>query len=323
MNPLNEAQQLEFREKRNLYLFMICTALLSGNVIEFMNLSRKKHLMTDRKKVSKFTKVRGLKGPGAPSAPPIANEQGKFNFFIKKSTTITQYYHTGFPLTLKDALNPITLASFEDVLFRAEWQNGRFWEQRLENEKSAEKALMKSSKVRIQAKQDSNKCSIHGPDSECPKDLINSKIGDCLDKQFEYLLAMAESYKELLRRDDGGGEKVNRVNLWLQALSRVNTTACAHMKGIRNDYIMVLVGYLVNGELKGPFEDHPTENLQPLTQAIATYIAKRALKDDDDKKVPLNPASDTIENFMNECPIVEEGAFALLALSGNLFNFRR
>ena len=183
---------------------------------------------------------------------------------------------------------------------------------------------MKSSKARILAKQDSNKCSIHMVnDGECPKDLINSKIGDCLDKQFEYLLAMAESYKELLRRDDGGGEKINRVNLWLQALSRVNKTACAHMKGIRNDYIMVLVGYLVNGELKGPFEDLPTENLQPLTQAIATYIAKRALKDDDDKKVPLNPASDTIENFMNECPSVEEGAFALLALSGNLFNFRR
>lgn len=212
-----------------------------------------------------------------------------------------------------------------DILFRAEWQNGRFWEQRQANEKSAEKAIMKSSKARILAKQDSNKCSIHihGPDGDCPKDLINSKIGDCLDKQFEYLLAMAESYKELLRRDDGGGEKVNRVNLWLQALSRVNKTACAHMKGIRNDYIMVLVGYLVNGELKGPFEDLPSENLQPLTQAIATYIAKRELKSDDDKKVPLNPASDTIENFMNECPHVEEGAFALLALSGNLFNFRR
>lgn len=145
-----------------------------------------------------------------------------------------------------------------------------------------------------------------------------------MDKQFEYLLAMAESYKELLRSDDISGDKVNRVNLWLQALSRIDKSACVHMKGIRNDYIMVLVGYLVNGELKGPFEDIPTEHLQPLTQAIATYIAKRALKDDlMEKQVPLNPASDTIENFMNECPNVEEGAFALLALSGNIFNFRR
>lgn len=241
---------------------------------------------------------------------------------MQSSKNIIRYYHTGFPHSLKDAINPMKLASLEDTLFRAEWQNCRFWEQRLENEKSAEKALMKSSKFRMQAKH-SNKCSIHGPDGDCPKDLINSKIGGCLDKQFEYLLAMAESYKELLRKDDIGGSKFNRLNSWLQALSRVDKTACAHMKGIRNDYIMVLVGYLVNGELKGPFEDLPTESLQPLTQAIATYIAKRALKVDDDKKVPLNPASDTIENFMNECPTVEEGAFALLALSGNLFNFRR
>lgn len=79
VNPLNEAQHLEFREKRNLYLFMICTALLSGNVIEFMNLSRKKHLTVDKKKISKYSKVRGMKGSGAPQAPPIANDQGKLN----------------------------------------------------------------------------------------------------------------------------------------------------------------------------------------------------------------------------------------------------
>jgi hypothetical protein len=233
---------------------------------------------------------------------------------------------TGFPHTLKDAINPIQLVTPEDIFFRAEWQNGQYWAQRLENEKSTQNALSKSSKVRIQPKKDNNnKCSIHGLDAECPKDTTNEKIGDCLDKQFEYLLAMAESYKELLKSDNvSGGDKVNRVNLWLQALSRIDKSACVYMKGIRNDYIMVLVGYLVNGELKGPFEDIPTEHLQPLTHAIATYIARRALKDDvSDKQVPLNPASDTIENFMNECPSVEEGAFALLALSGNIFNFRR
>lgn len=76
VNPLNEAQQLEFREKRNLYLFMICMGLLSGNVVEFMNLSRKKHLRIDKSKKSKFSKVRGMKGSMAPPKPSIANEQG-------------------------------------------------------------------------------------------------------------------------------------------------------------------------------------------------------------------------------------------------------
>lgn len=83
VNPLNEAQLLEFREKRNLYLFMICTALLSGNVIEFMNLSRKRHLKADKPKNSKFNKVRGMKGNLAPPLPSIANEQGKLYFYAK------------------------------------------------------------------------------------------------------------------------------------------------------------------------------------------------------------------------------------------------
>lgn len=44
-----------------------------------MNLSRKKHLTVDKKKISKYSKVRGMKGSGAPQAPPIANDQGKLN----------------------------------------------------------------------------------------------------------------------------------------------------------------------------------------------------------------------------------------------------
>lgn len=205
-------------------------------------------------------------------------------------------------------------------MFRAEWENGRFWERRIQNEKEAEKASMKSSKTRVQGKAKViSKCSVHGPDGECPEEKVHSKVGKCLDMQFEYLLAMADSYKDLLG-NDVNGDKIQRANLWLQALAMIDKTACTFMKGIRNDYAMVLVGYLVNGELKGPFEDLPPEVLQPLTQAIATYIEKRQMKNDD--QIPLNPAGDTIENFMCEVPSVEEGAFALLALSGNLFSSR-
>lgn len=76
----------------------------------------------------------------------------------------------------------------------------------------------------------------------------------------------------------------------------------------------------MNKELKGPFEDLPTERLQPLTQAIATYIEKRKKDGSGEKEdVPLNPVSDTVEAFMNTVPKIEEGAFAFLSLSGNLF----
>lgn len=301
VNPLNSAQPLELREKRNQYLFIICCGLLTGNVNSFLKIAKTKHLKSDKPKKSKFTKVAGttIGGKMAPQKAMIADDHG-------------------FPLSLATAINPMKLTTIDDVFEQAEWQNCRYWDRRLQNAKEAETALIKSSKFRIQSTKkgsDKRSCSVHGP-NECPQDLVNSKVGKCLDKQFEYLLALAESYKELLRND---GSKMSRVNLWLQALAKIDTSHCAHMKGIRNDYAMVLAGYLLNGELKGPFEDLPSANLMPLTKAIATYIAKRNFESRDKSKVPLNPAGDTIEAFMNNVPIIEEGAFALLSLSGNLF----
>lgn len=231
------------------------------------------------------------------------------------------YFFKGFPHTLKDALSPQKLIQSEDYCFIADWEKAKHWKRRLANAENAEKATVKaSSKQRVQGKKDISKCSVHGPDAECPPpEKSHKKVGDCLDKQFNYLLSLAEFYANGLI-NDANGDKNKRLNLWLQAISMIDPTSCIYMKGIRNDYAMVLVGYLVNGELKGPFEDLPPETLQPLTQAIATYIEKRNLKND--AKVPLNPAGETIENFMCEVPNVEEGAFALLALSGNLFNRR-
>lgn len=81
---------------------------------------------------------------------------------------------------------------------------------------------------------------------------------------------------------------------------------------------MLLLGYLSNNDVRGPFEDFPSEPLQPLTEAIATYIAKRDAKPKGKESVPMNPASDTVEEFMNSVPTVEEGAFAFFSLSGNL-----
>lgn len=81
---------------------------------------------------------------------------------------------------------------------------------------------------------------------------------------------------------------------------------------------MLLLGYLSDGDVRGPFEDLPGEVLQPLTEAIVTYIAKRDTKPKPKEAVPMNPASDTVEEFMNSVPTVEEGAFAFFSLSGNL-----
>jgi Domain of unknown function (DUF4485) len=300
VNPLNTAQPIELREKRNLYLFIISWGLMTGTVTEFMNIARIQHLKVDKPKKSKFHRVAGMKGQMAPDKPPIADEHG-------------------MPFNLKDAIAPLKLVKAEDVMFRAEWENAAYWTIRLQNLRDAEKALIKSSKHRVAAttKKVDNKCTVHGPNDECPKDLIDNKIGKCLDKQFEYLLALGEMYKEWFMYNRN---KSHRINLWLQALAAIDSTFCAHMKGIRNDYMMLLAGYLCHAELKGPFEDMPGDRLHPLSQAIATYLGKRQIQSDENSKVPLNPASDTIESFMNNVPLIEEGAFALLSLSGNLFS---
>jgi hypothetical protein len=308
VNPLNSAQPLELREKRNQYLFIICCSLLTGNVNSFLKIAKARHLKADKsKKSTKFVRVAGTKigGSAAPQKAMIADEHG-------------------FPQSLACAISPVKLTTIDDIFELAEWQQCRYWDRRLQNAKEVETVAVKSksSKTRVSsvaAKKkatDKNSCTVHGPSGECPQDLINSKVGKCLDKQFEYLLALGESYKDLLRSD---ATKLNRASLWLQALAKIDSSHCAHMKGIRNDYAMVLIGYLVHGELKGPFEDLPAASLQPLTEAIATYITKRKIESNDKSKVPLNPASDTIESFMNGVPTIEEGAFALLSLSGDVF----
>lgn len=65
---------------------------------------------------------------------------------------------------------------------------------------------------------------------------------------------------------------------------------------------MLLVGYLVNKELKGPFEDLPTECLQSLTQTTTTCIKNRKKGAEGKEGVPLNLVSDTIEAFTNQVP---------------------
>lgn len=288
VDPLTSAQDVETRAKRNRFLFMICSSLLTGNVVEFMRIVGGYHLSADKKR--KPVKVSGTKI--AQKAEAFADAQG-------------------IPISIAKALNP---SSFEAVHSYPEWEREKCWDVRLQTIHDAENIALKDAKARLlMKKKPENKCSVHTGD-ECPQDDVLAKVGSCLDNQFAFLLTLAESYQQLM--DD------EKINLWLQALSKIDKTSCVQMKGIRNDYMTLLIGYLVNSELKGPFEDFPSERLQPLIEAVATYIAKRKPEAKDQKtrgKPPLNPASDTVEAFMNHVPKIEEGAFAFLSLSGSLF----
>jgi Domain of unknown function (DUF4485) len=285
VNPFT-SMATEHLAKRNRYLFMICTSLLTGNCLDFMKIVGSHHIKADKKK--KPVRVAGVAQAQQPE--PIASAQG-------------------IPVSILQALNPTT---FEAIDSYPEWQREKCWDVRLQAILDAEKLALKDPKYRMLRQKDVKKCSIHA--DECPQDEVAKKIGRCLDNQFKYLLTLAESYQQVMQ------DEKEKINLWLQALSKVDKDACVDMKGIRNDYMMLMVGYLVNCEVKGPFEDLPTGCLQPMTQAIATYIAKRKTDPKDAQgKVPLNPVSDTVEAFMNSVPKIDEGAFALLSISGNLF----
>lgn len=218
----------------------------------------------------------------------------------------------GIPHLISRAIDPM---KFDKVTTSPEWEMKKSWETRLQTLQDAAQVASKEPKLRSIFKKAEKTCTVH--EDNCMQDPVTIKVGACLDNQFRYLLYMAESYPLV---------KNEIAAKWLQALANIDKQACVQMKGIRNDYMMLLVGYLSNNALKGPFEDLPTDRIQPLTQAIATYIAKRK----DDKKVeegkgkiPLNPFSDTVEDFMSAVPQIEEGAFAFLSLSGNLTRLRR
>lgn len=129
-----------------------------------------------------------------------------------------------------------------------------------------------------------------------------------LDWEFQYLLHVSRPYAALM---DTVQEKT-RVAKWLQKLCGVRRdAACAKMKGVRNDYMMALLGYLYDLRLTGPFEhppsDGPLENLE---------TAMERLRED----YPLTvPTQDDVNEFLSDQPSpAEGGAFCYVAVSGDL-----
>lgn len=269
----------------------MCIAIITGNVGEFLKMVGGKHLSVDRKKVP--PKVKGLINADAPD--PIADAQG-------------------VPLSIAKAIDPATFNVSGN--FVPEWEHEKYWEIRLQAIKDAEIVVKTNKRVKVNEKvKVENKCAVH-KDEVCPLSKVDEKVGRCLDNQFSFLLTMCEYYQLKMPTDN------DKINKWLSALAKIDQASCVKMKSIRNDYTMLLVGYLYNKELKGPFEDLPTEILQPLTRAVGNFLGKRDVKETPREAVPLNPASDTVEEFMNSVPRIEEGAFAFLSLSGNLFHVR-
>lgn len=149
------------------------------------------------------------------------------------------------------------------------------------------------------------KCAIHHP-NPCPADEINSSIGATLDRQFQFFLHLAKplicQLPNALHRQKAAG--------WLQRLCSDGTGMCAITKGIRNDYMMLLVGYLSSGLLTGPFQQYAPNTLVPLNE----------LEIGEDSRPSNLPNDPTIGRMLSDLPFPpEQGAFAFLSVTADMF----
>lgn len=211
VDPLASAEGAAFRAKRNRYLFMICTALITGNELDFTKYVGNAHLLENKKR--KPVKVAGMKSSVAPD--PICDEYG-------------------IPVSIERALEP---SSFKRIDTFPEWEREKCWEVRLQAIRDGQKIGLKESKTRInqqKAQKVTPSCSIHNP--ACTQDNVDEKVGKCLDNQFRFLLHQIEFFqRDVMERKTMQAEK-EKLNMWLQALAKVDVDSCVEMKGIRNDY---------------------------------------------------------------------------------------
>lgn len=162
------------------------------------------------------------------------------------------------------------------------------------------------------APEDGNEQAADAPEGERRKPkMTKSKkaiYSSLLDWEFQYLLHIARPYAALMTTV----QDKTRVAKWLQKLCGIRMDiACSKMKGIRNDYMMALLGYLYDLRLTGPFEQPPpTGPLEHLDKVM------EKLKD----SYPLTvPAQNDVNEFLSEQPTpAEGGAFCYIAISGDL-----
>lgn len=188
---------------------------------------------------------------------------------------------------------PDKLLEIENIkvtVAKSKWEQDLFWTEIVQQHSEINKSQNK-------------KCAIHIQDN-CPQmNQIDLIFGNVLDKQFQLYLYIAKPNIVLLKKKH---EKL-LASQWIQSLCCINQNSCTAAKSIRNDYMMALGGYLTTG-LAGPFLKFP-----PVTLTSIDKISKN--------EVPVtDPTHHRVEEFLKSLPKPEEGAFAFIALTSDLYD---
>jgi Domain of unknown function (DUF4485) len=184
------------------------------------------------------------------------------------------------------------------------WSTNLYWDAVLDQkraEQRAEKAAGTKKPVTM--------CSTHG--ARCP---INPKlraIGETLDQHFKFFIHLAAPYAAILPRSS---DRLQAAK-WLKALCEHDPkTTCGVSKAIRNDYMMALMGFLRELQLLGPFLEDPPDPLPPIAESAATASELHPQTD---------PAGSQADKFLRDMAAPENGAFAFMILSNDLYEFAR
>ncbi|XP_058829024.1 uncharacterized protein LOC131688636 [Topomyia yanbarensis] len=148
------------------------------------------------------------------------------------------------------------------------------------------------------------KCQTHAKQCSGGKDAR----GTFLDRQFEFFLFLSRSYLRSMK----SYPELRLACRWVEALSQIDQKCCIRAKGIRNDYALALMGYLLHHQMVGPFRSMPVHPLEPLLDAARKVADNTPMTRIDD--FGLNEKGDFLSNF----PLPEEGAFAFISLSSAL-----
>ncbi|XP_025425982.1 uncharacterized protein LOC112694654 [Sipha flava] len=199
----------------------------------------------------------------------------------------------------------------------ATWEVDTMWEEMLKDEDDT--APICSMHVKCPEKDDDDEEILYT--SNISVDEFNAKrekiqtdknkkaiFSSLLDWEFQYLLHISRPYAALMTTI----QDKTRVAKWLQKLCGIRMDmTCTKMKGVRNDYMMALLGYLYDLRLTGPFEHPPPDG--PL---VNLEKAMDKLKD----SYPLTvPTQNDVNEFLTDQPTpAEGGAFCYIAISGDL-----
>uniref|UniRef100_A0A0K8S477 DUF4485 domain-containing protein n=1 Tax=Lygus hesperus TaxID=30085 RepID=A0A0K8S477_LYGHE len=153
-------------------------------------------------------------------------------------------------------------------------------------------------------------CSAHAKCGENRDEQGSQPVaGALLDHEFRFFLYMARPYTILLDRPVDKA----RLAIWLQTLAKIRSCSCLAMKGIRNDYIQALLGYLQELRLTGPFQEFP-----PLLRPLPPLAELSKLDPVENPKMPFtDPSHPLVEEFITAQPKPENGAYCYIAVTGD------